>query len=125
MPILAHPAFGGAQRVSPLALLGRLFPAFGADAVIFPSYGGRFSYSRAECGLIAGALTAPAGGSPPCFPVPAGGMKVANMGEALGFYGMETILLIGGSLLDAPDAGSLISRARQFVDAVARHPYTR
>lgn len=125
MPILAHPAFGGAQRISPLALLGRLFPAFGSDAVIFPSYGGRFSYSRAECGSLAGALTAPAAGSPSCFPVPAGGMKVESLAEALGFYGKESILLIGGSLLDAPDADSLVDRARQFVEAVARHPYTR
>ncbi len=123
MPILSHPAFGGAQRIAPLALLGRLFPLFGSDAVIFPSYGGRFSYSRGECGAIASALTAPPGGSRPCFPVPAGGMRLDSMDESLRFYGKDAVLLVGGSLLDVPDADTLSERARLFVEAAAHFPY--
>ena len=61
MPVFAHPAMGGAQRIEPVALLGRLFTVFGADAVIFPSYGGRFSYDRETCGALARALRAAAG----------------------------------------------------------------
>jgi len=123
MPILAHPAFGGAQRIAPAALLGRLFPLFGADAVIYPNFGGRFSYSREECGAIAAALRSPQGSIRPAFPVPAGGMKVENLREVLGFYGPDTILLVGGSLLDAPDPVTLAERGRQFVEAAASYPY--
>jgi len=124
MPILAHPAFGGSVRISPEALLGKLFPQFGADAVIFPSYGGRFSYSRDECGAVARALRSPGPGAPPVFPVPAGGMKVENARGVLGFYGADTILLVGGSLLGSPDEATLLDRARRFVEAVHAFPTT-
>lgn len=42
---LGHPALAGTQIAAP-ALLGRLFRLFGADAVIFPNHGGRFSFAR-------------------------------------------------------------------------------
>lgn len=117
MPILAHPAFSGSLRIAPEALLGRLFRTFGADAVIFPNAGGRFSFSAKACGGIAAALRAPAGVAA-AFPVPAGGMKVENMASALAFYGPETVFLIGGSLLDAPDSNSMLARGRAFVESV-------
>jgi ribulose-bisphosphate carboxylase large chain len=124
MPILAHPAFGGSLRISPRALLGRLFPLFGADAVIYPNYGGRFSFSRDECGAIAAALRAPQGATLPAFPVPAGGMRIENLQEVLGFYGKDTVLLMGGSLLDAPDAATVSARGRQLVEAAASQSYS-
>ncbi len=40
----AHPAMGGAARIAPPLLLGKLFRMFGADVTIFPNHGGRFSY---------------------------------------------------------------------------------
>ena len=49
--LLAHPALAGNQ-IAPAALLGTLFRVFGADAVIFPNHGGRFSYTRATCEAI-------------------------------------------------------------------------
>jgi ribulose-bisphosphate carboxylase large chain len=122
MPVLAHPAFGGSLRIAPEALLGKLFRIFGADGVIFPSVGGRFSYSRRTCEGIARALRAPSA-SAPAFPVPAGGMKVESMASVLQLYGPDTILLVGGSLLDAPDKDALLSRSRQFVDTV--HSFNR
>jgi ribulose-bisphosphate carboxylase large chain len=123
MPVLAHPAFGGSQRIAPCALLGRLFPLFGADAVIYPNFGGRFSYSREVCAGIAAALRSPRAGIEPAFPVPAGGMTVENMPAVLGLYGPDTVLLIGGSILDSPDEAGLLSRSRQFVEAVRSFPY--
>ena len=120
LPILAHPSFGGVQRIAPTALLGRLFPLFGADAVIFPSYGGRFSYSRDECAEIAAALRAPNSSIAAALPVPAGGMRVESLQESLSFYGPDTVLLVGGSLLDSPDPATLLARSREFVAAVAR-----
>jgi ribulose-bisphosphate carboxylase large chain len=125
LPILAHPAFGGSLRIAPEALLGRLFPAYGADAVIYPNFGGRFSYGREVCAGIARALRSPFGGLAPAFPVPAGGMKVQSMPAVLGFYGADTMLLLGGSLLDSPDEAALLSKCAQFVAAVHSHPYPR
>jgi ribulose-bisphosphate carboxylase large chain len=125
LPILAHPAFGGSLRIAPAALLGRLFPAFGADAVIYPNFGGRFSYSREVCSGIARALRAPESGIAPVFPVPAGGMKVETVPAVLEFYGADTILLVGGSLLDSPDEVALLSKCARFVASVHSHPYPR
>ncbi len=115
VPVLAHPAFGGATRIAPPLLIGRLFRLLGADAVIFPSYGGRFSYSPEMCAAIADAARAPWSGVRAAVPVPAGGMTVERVPELLGFYGTDVMLLIGGSLLLAGDR--LLERARAFVAA--------
>jgi ribulose-bisphosphate carboxylase large chain len=125
MPVFAHPAFGGSLRIAPPALLGKLFPLYGADAVIYPNFGGRFSYSRDECAGIAGALRAPGTAAAPAFPVPAGGMRVEDMAPVLEFYGADTVLLVGGSLLDSPGEEALLSRSREFVAAVHAFPYSR
>jgi ribulose-bisphosphate carboxylase large chain len=125
MPILAHPAFGGSLRIAPPTLLGKLFPLFGADAVIYPNFGGRFTYSRDVCAAIAGALRAPEAAIAPALPVPAGGMKVENVHEVLEFYGTDTVLLVGGSLLDAPNPSTLLARSRDFVAAAAQFTYRR
>lgn len=112
LAIFAHPALGGAARIAPDLLFGKLFPAFGADAVIFPTYGGRFGYSPATCRNLAdnarhlGAL-----------PIPAGGMTLARVPEILDFYGADTMLLIGGSLLDAKQR--VTEETARFVAAVA------
>lgn len=114
MAIFAHPALGGAARIAPELLIGKLLPLFGADAVIFPTFGGRFGYSPATCRNLADnarALDA--------LPIPAGGMTLARVPEILDFYGPETMLLIGGSLLDAKQ--HLTAATAQFVRAVAGH----
>lgn len=123
VPVIAHPALGGALRIQPRALLGQLFPLYGADAVIYPNVGGRFSYSRDECDAIARALRRPNVPIAPALPTPAGGIKADKVGEVLGFYGAETMLLIGGSLLESPDETTLRRRSRQFVEDVHRFPY--
>jgi ribulose-bisphosphate carboxylase large chain len=121
MPVLAHPAFGGSLRIAPVALLGKLFPLYGADAVIFPNAGGRFSYNRKICSGIAAALRAPQAGSAPALPVPAGGIRTENLPAVLEAFGADSMLLVGGSLLESPDLPSLLSKSRQFVASV--HAY--
>jgi ribulose-bisphosphate carboxylase large chain len=118
LPVLAHPAFGGVLRAAEPALFGKLFRWFGADAVIFPHAGGRFSYSEETCRALADALRAPHPRARPAFPVPAGGIRVERIAELLEFYGPDAILLIGGSLYEAGDA--LFERTRQLVDRVSR-----
>jgi ribulose-bisphosphate carboxylase large chain len=117
LPILAHPAFGGATRIAPPLLLGKLFRLFGADATIFPNYGGRFSYSRETCLAIADAARSAWATMKPALPVPAGGMSVERVDEMTADYGRDTMLLIGGSLLSAGDR--LLERSREFVRRVA------
>ena len=46
---VAHPTMAGAARIAPALLLGTLFRLLGADAVVFPNYGGRFGYSPDTC----------------------------------------------------------------------------
>ena len=114
--VLAHPALGGAIRIAPALLFGRIFRLLGADATVFPNHGGRFSYSPTTCAALAHAALVPWHGLRACAPVPAGGMSVERVDEMLAFYGRDVILLIGGALLAAGEA--LPQRAREFVSRV-------
>ena len=120
VPIIAHPSFGGATRIAPELLYGKLLPLYGADATIFANFGGRFSYSRETCRKLANALTRPAEpGLIPTLPMPAGGIKYQDVGDVLAFYGTEVILLIGGGLYEAGDDSALYARSTEFVRHVA------
>ncbi|NJD89604.1 MAG: ribulose 1,5-bisphosphate carboxylase [Betaproteobacteria bacterium] len=118
LALLAHPAFGGATRIAPALLLGKLFRLFGADATIFPNHGGRFSYGRDTCLAIARAARDPWEDLAPVLPVPAGGMSVERVPEMVADYGRDTMLLIGGGLLVAGDR--LAERSREFAEKVRR-----
>ena len=65
LPILSHPAFQGSFAVtagsglSHRVLYGRLSRLAGADAAIFPHFGGRFAYTEAQCRDIVIGCTAP------------------------------------------------------------------
>ena len=116
VPVLGHPSFGGATRIAPELLYGKLFPLYGADATIFANFGGRFAYSRETCGKLARALTHP--DIPwliPTLPMPAGGIKYHQVADVLSFYGREVILLIGGGLYEAGDDAALRARVEEFV----------
>ncbi len=117
VPVLAHPALSGALRIAPPLFYGKLFRLFGADAVIFPNFGGRFSFSREICYGLVAAARAPWGDCAGALPVPAGGMSVARVPEMIEAYGLDTMLLIGGGLLSAGDA--LTDRCREFVSTVS------
>ncbi|HTV32331.1 MAG TPA: RuBisCO large subunit C-terminal-like domain-containing protein [Methylocella sp.] len=114
---IAHPAMTGAVRVTP-CLFAKLFRLFGADAVIFPNPGGRFTYSEECCGKIVEALRGPVDGLLASLPVPAGGMSLARVPELLAYYGQEAMLLIGGALLSVPPE-RIAEETAVFVRAVA------
>lgn len=122
VPLLAHPALAGNVRIAPPLLLGKLFRLFGADATIFPNWGGRFRHSRSDCLAIARRAREALGTHRPTLPVPAGGLRVDRVDEIVRAYGPDTMLLIGGDLLRAGDA--LAARAAEFAQRVARalHP---
>ncbi|HXT81225.1 MAG TPA: RuBisCO large subunit C-terminal-like domain-containing protein [Acetobacteraceae bacterium] len=123
MAFFAHPSLGGAARIAPELLIGKLFPLVGADAVIFPNHGGRFGYSPGTCRQLAKNARAPGGGMRGALPVPAGGMTLDRVGEILDFHGPDTMLLIGGNLLMARER--IIEEATAFARLVADHAYRR
>lgn len=122
VPILAHPAFAGSVRIAPDLLLGRLFRMFGADATIFPNFGGRFSYGRDSCRAVARRAREPLGTMAAILPVPAGGMGTERVDEMIEEFGTDVMLLIGGHLLAGATASgdSVRARAAAFVERVAR-----
>ena len=118
LPIMAHPAFQGSFVVRPEEgfshglIFGLLARLAGADATIFPNFGGRFSFSRQECREIAVAAQAPLGSLRPIFPAPAGGLSLARVHEVQQVYGRELVILVGGGLFKhGPD---LIENCRVF-----------
>jgi ribulose-bisphosphate carboxylase large chain len=115
----AHPTMAGAARISPPLLLGKLFRTLGADAVIFPNYGGRFGYSPDTCRALAHAALDRREGLRPAVPVPAGGMTTDRVVEMLDFYGADVMLLIGGALLEARE--HLREATSAFVTEVHRY----
>jgi ribulose-bisphosphate carboxylase large chain len=109
LPVFAHPALMGSYVLSPdagfshFALFGQLMRLAGADAVIFPSFGGRFSFSRQDCkGVMEGTRHVMAS-IRSSFPVPAGGMSLRRVPELVEFYGRDVMLLIGGDLHRDPE----------------------
>jgi len=120
LPVIAHPAFGGAFTASPAsgishgALFGTLARLAGADATIFPNHGGRFAFTREECLSIAAATAEPLGALAPIFPAPGGGMTTDRAADMREVYGRDFVLLIGGGLhRRGPD---LADNARHFVE---------
>jgi ribulose-bisphosphate carboxylase large chain len=119
LAFIAHPTLAGAARLAPSLLIGKLFRLLGADAVIFPNYGGRFGYSPATCRAIACAARAEWNGLRPAVPVPAGGMSPDRVPEMLEFYGPDVMLLIGGALLAARER--LVAETAAFVAEIERY----
>jgi ribulose-bisphosphate carboxylase large chain len=124
LPIMSHPSFLGSFVTSPdsgishYALLGQIVRLAGADASIFPNYGGRFSFSLDECRRIAEGTCTRMGHIKPSLPTPGGGMSLAHIPEMLEIYGGEVILLIGGDLYR--HGSDLVASCRHFRRMVER-----
>lgn len=119
VPVLAHPGFGGAQRMAPPLFFGKMLRIFGADAVIFVNHLGRFTWPRGVCEQTARRLREPMAHLKPALPVPAGGMTLDRVPDMKASYGEDSMFLIGGGLLTAGEA--LEQRCREFADMVAAH----
>ncbi|HRF45996.1 MAG TPA: RuBisCO large subunit C-terminal-like domain-containing protein [Anaerolineales bacterium] len=126
LPLISHPALLGSFTVSPdagfshFALYGQLGRLAGIDAVVFPSWGGRFAFTREECAAIARGTLESMGALAPSFPAPGGGMKRERVQEMLDVYGRDVIFLIGGDLhRPGPDLADTSWRFRELVEAYA------
>ena len=122
LPILFHPALLGSFTASPDSglshgvLYGQLPRLLGADAVIFPNFGGRFSSSRADCRAIAQACRADLGRIKPILPAPGGGMDLPRIPGLTRFYGPDVIFLMGGGLFR--HSTDLVESTRAFRQAI-------
>ena len=122
LPIMSHPAFQGAFTVGKTAgighgaLFGQINRLAGADVAIFPSFGGRFSFSKEECRDLVDGTERSMASMKPILPAPAGGMNLGRVQELLKFYGREVVLLIGGDLHRHGE--NLEESCRVFVDRV-------
>jgi ribulose-bisphosphate carboxylase large chain len=121
--ILAHPSFLGGftasptHGISPEVLFGPIMRLARADAVIFPSAGGRFSLTVEQCGGIAEQSRRPFAGLAASLPAPGGGMSVDRIGELVDLYGRDVLLLIGS---DLHRGGDLRAAAEAFLAAASR-----
>lgn len=109
LPIMAHPAFSGSivnhkqNGISADVYYGLIWRAFGADSIIYPNTGGRFSFDLAECKSINRSCRDENIGMNSSFPTPGGGIKRETVHQWKKEYGPETIFLIGGSLYQHPE----------------------
>lgn len=123
--ILAHPSFlggftaGATHGIAPETLFGPLMRIAGADAVIFPSSGGRFSLTVEQCAGIAASSAAPLAGLVPSLPAPGGGMSVDRVPELVELYGRDVLLLIGADLHRGGDLRAASARFREAAVAAS------
>lgn len=109
LPVIAHPAFSGGltthkqQGLTPDFLYGELWRALGADFVIYPNTGGRFSFSVEECKAINRAARDESLPFKSSFPMPGGGIDRSTVPKWLETYGTDTVFLLGSSLYEHPD----------------------
>lgn len=118
LPILSHPTFQGTYVLCPSSgmshslLFGQLARLAGADATIYPNFGGRFGFTRDECLGIVRGTEMEIGRLKPIFPTPGGGMSLDRVPELLAVYGRDVILLIGGGLMSP--GSDVIDNCRRF-----------
>lgn len=104
LPVMGHPSLLGSFVTSPTSGIdhGLVFGTFmrlaGVDVSVFPTFGGRFAFSRDECRRIVEASREELGDLRPTIPAPAGGMTLERIPEMVEFYGRDVALLIGGEL---------------------------
>lgn len=120
--VFSHPAFLGTYLINPSAgishyvLLGLLNRLAGADAVVYPNYGGRFPFTRRDCEEIIAGVSVDMEHIPPIFPVPGGGISLDKIPELIKFYGREVIFLIGAGLFTRGD--DFIENCRYFRELI-------
>ena len=122
LPIMSHPALQGSfvtgddSGMAHEVIFGQIARLAGADASIFPNYGGRFAFTREQCRAIAEACAEPMGAWPAILPTPGGGMDLARIPDMLDTYGRDVVLLIGGALHQGGDITANTRRFRELVE---------
>jgi ribulose-bisphosphate carboxylase large chain len=125
LPIMCHPAMlgsftaGSYHGFSHYLLYGYLPRLAGADMVIFPVFGGRFSFSEDECEEIVDGCSVDLGPIKPAFPAPGGGLRIDQVPEMIEFFGSDVVFLIGGNL---SRGGTPLENCTRFFNIVNQNP---
>lgn len=104
LPIISHPSFSGGflmpgiSGIKERVWFGFLNRMCGSDMSIFVSYGGRFTFTKEQCGQITEELLKPQYGWKSSCPAPGGGMTAARLPELLELYGKDIMFLVGGDM---------------------------
>ena len=122
LPIVTHPTFLGSYMVDPTSgiapavLFGQLPRLAGADATIYPTYGGNFPVSQEDCRQIASATAIPWGHLKTIFPTAAGRVNSEQVREICEFYQGQVMIMVGGGFIRP--GGDVVMVCRAFIDKV-------
>jgi len=123
VPVMAHPALGGAIGGSPetgisyAVLLGSLMRLGGADIVLFPSSYGTLALPAAETQAIREQLLTHWEGCKRSFPTPSAGIHPGLVPQILKDYGQDVIINAGGGVHGHPGGARAGAKAfRQAID---------
>ena len=97
-------------------LFGTLMRLAGAEATIYPNFGGWFSFSENECVDIAVSTASSFGHIKSISPAPGGGMRFDNVPDMVRVGGADVMFLIGGALHDGDE--DVATRCRKLIDLV-------
>jgi ribulose-bisphosphate carboxylase large chain len=109
LPIMCHPSgLGSIPNAGANGLSHSIFYAaypriVGADVSIYPSFGGRYGFSRELCVHVANDCRNPNGLFQPILPAPGGGMSLELAGLLREMYGDDTVFLFGGGAMRYKD----------------------
>ena len=124
LPILSHPGGLGSlivhddTGIAPSVLFGQIPRLFGVDASLFPVFGRDFSISRDQCAQIAGETGKPLRHMKAILPAVGGHLGLERIPEILELFGMEVMVVVGGTLLQHPN--KVVETCQNFVRAVER-----
>jgi ribulose-bisphosphate carboxylase large chain len=71
----------------------------GADVSIYPSFGGRYGFSKELCVRVANDCRDPSGPFQPILPAPGGGMRIELAKLLHEMYGDDAVFLFGGGAM--------------------------
>ena len=122
LPVMSHPAFIGTLLSGPSgfthgALLGKLTRMAGADIVVYPNFGGRFSFTENECADIVNECRSGFAHIKTILPCPGGGMNFSNIPDMTSFYGQDVVYLMGGGLFKR--GSDLTANCRELLELVS------
>lgn len=125
-PIMCHPSgLGSIPTANANGLTHSMFYAVyprlaGADVSIYPSFGGRYGFSRELCVQVASDCRTPNGLFRPILPAPGGGMSIELAGLLREMYGDDTVFLFGGGAMRYKD--KIATGVKELRAALTRRP---
>ena len=109
LPIMFHPSGlgsipnAGANGLTP-SMFYAIYPRLvGADISIYPSFSGRYGFSKELCVQIANDCRDPKGPFQPILPAPGGGMTIQLAKLLSEMYGDDAVFLFGGGAMRYKD----------------------